>query len=223
VVAQQRRVTVTAAAAGYQEPEFSWKINGVSVFSSGVLGVPTFPITSTAGTALDPLNMITILPPQTATAKVAAAGNVLVLESQAGQWTGDFDVVCTVTEKRLPSGYRTARSHELTVTLAGNIRVMDERFQRDLAACLHLQSVLARKFIEEVVIPRIDLGDPPRVWIERATGLIETEAVQQANETRFLAHFVEGLEPELAETLRHLADGVIALAFAANLTQVEQE
>ncbi len=222
LIGQQRRVTVTAAAFGYVEPEFAWKVNGTSVFSSAALGAATLPVTVPAGTALDPLSLLITLPPQTVTAKVGAGDNVLVLESQLGQPPGDFEVECTVTEKRLPNGYHTARTNQQAITLAGSVRVMDERFQKDLANCMHLKSVLARKYIEEVVIPRIDKGDPPSVWVERALGELETEIEQQAHQARFLAHFVEGVEPELAATLRQLAGGVMALAYATNVKVVEE-
>lgn len=219
---QSRRVTMTAAAVGYVEPEFGWKVNGIPVFNLTALGPPTLPITSPADTALDPLSIITTLPPRKVTAKVAASGNVLILESQLGAPPGDFDVVCTVTEKRLPNGYHTARSDGRAITIAGSVRVMDERFQTDLDKCIHLAMELARALIEEVVIPRIDKGDPPPVWVERALGKLETEIEQQAHEARFLAHFVEAVEPELAAILRQLASGVVALAHATDNSVIEE-
>lgn len=188
---QQRRVTVTPSVAGYLEPEFEWKVNGIGVFNSTALGPPTLSIKTPADTVLDPLYLITTLPPRTVTAKVAAGGNILVLESQLGEPPGDFDVVCTVTEKRLPNGYHTARTNQQAITIAGSFRVMDERFQKDLVNCMHIKATLARKLIEEVVIPRIDKGDPPPVWVEHAVADLQTESERQARQARFLANFVE--------------------------------
>ena len=179
------------------------------------------PISTPADSVLDPLSLITVVAPGTASAKVAASGNVLVLESQIGEPPGDFEVVCSVKEKQLPAGYHSARSDERAITVAGRVRVMDERFQSDLSRCMHLKSVLARELIKEVVIPRLDLGDPASVWVERAIVGLESDVERQAREARFLAHFVNALEPELAATLRALADGVIALAHATSVSTPE--
>ncbi len=221
LIGQRRRFTVNASAVGYLEPEFDWKVNGVGVFSAGALGPPTLPISASADTTLDPLSLITTLPPRTATVTVAAAGSVLVLESKPGDPPGDFEVVCTATEKHLPSGYRTSRATSQSITIAGGVRVMDQRFQQDLERCMHLKSVLARQLIEEVVIPRIDKGDPPPIWVERALGELESEIEQQAHQARYLAHFVAGADQELATALRELAGGVIALAHATEVIVVE--
>ena len=88
---------------------------------------------------------------------------------------------------------------------------MDERCQTDLAKCVHLKSVLARELIEEVVIPRVDLGDPPPVWLDRARTEIESASQRQAHQVRELAAFVKGVDAELAASLRHLADGLVAV------------
>ena len=80
----------------------------------------------------------------------------------------------------------------------------------------------ARAVIEEVVIPRIDKGDPPPVWVERALSKLESKIEQQAHEARFLAHFVEAVEPELAAILRQLASGVVALAHATNNSIIKE-
>ena len=222
LIGQQRRVTLTAAGTGYVEPEFEWKVNGIGIPGAAGLGPATQPISTPADTVLDPLSLITVLAPGTATAKVVASGNVLVLESQVGEPPGDFEVICMVKEKHLPAGYHSARSDERAITVAGRFRVMDERFQSDLASCMHLKSVLARELMEEVVIPRIDLGDPPPVWVERVIAGLESDIERQARQARFLAHFVDALEPELAATLRALAGGVIALAHATRVSTPEQ-
>jgi hypothetical protein len=220
LINQKQRITFTATPMGYVEPEFEWKINGHSISNFGSVGAATQSVTTPASIALDPLSMITTLPARTVTAKAAAGNNVLILESQPGEPAGDFEVVCTVTEKHLPKGYHTAREDSRAITVTGSVRVMDERFQKDLAECIYLKSVLARALVEEVVVPKIDKGDPPKVWIEPVLNEPETEIGQQVNKARFLAHVVEESDPELAGTLQHLADGVMAVTYAINFTEI---
>lgn len=219
---QKRRVTLTAAAAGYIKPEFEWKVNGTPVFNLSALGVATLPITTAAATALDPLSMIATLPPQTVTAKVAAGSNVLILESTLGEPPGDYDITCSVSEQGLPNGYHTSRGDNRAVTVSGGFRLMDERFQTDLEHCMHLKAVLARKLIEEVVIPKIDEGDPPPVWTEYVRATPETEIEHRSQQAHFLAHAVEAVEPELAITLRQLANCLAAVAHAAQLKGIQR-
>jgi hypothetical protein len=221
LIGERRRVTLTATAIGYVEAEFAWKVNGVSVADSGSLpGVLVQTVTTAGATTLDPLSTITTEAPHTVTARMAAAANVMAIESQIGEPAGAFDVTCTVTEKRLPSGYHTARTDQRAIVVAGSFRSMDERFQSDLAHCMHLKSVLARELIEEVVIPRIDHGDPPEVWVEAVLREAETpsDSWRQARDARQLAHFVGRVDPALAATLRYLADGVIAVGRVAGVT-----
>jgi hypothetical protein len=206
-----QRVTLTATASGYTDPQFTWTVNKHPYRSDHLPTVP-IPEQTPAGAALDPLGMITDLPPQTVTGMVQAGGDTLILESVLGAASGEFDISCTVTEKDLPHLYHSARSNEEGVTISGSLRAMDERFQSDLDRCMHLKSVLARQLIEEVVIPRIDGGDPPEAWVERPLRRQETEAERQAHQARFLAHFVERADPDLAATLRVLAAGRLAVA-----------
>ena len=65
------------------------------------------------------------LPARTVTTKVAAGGNVLVIESELGQPAGDLEVVRTVTESGLPAGYHSARGDTRAVTVTGR-RPRDE-------------------------------------------------------------------------------------------------
>lgn len=205
-----RKMTVTAVASGYEEPVFEWQVNGQTIVNASVSFFQT--ITSPADTILDPLYQLVDLPPATATVTASATNNVLVLEIAAGEPTADFDVLCTVKEAVLPDGYRTKRTQEESVRMGGSFRLMDERYQQDLAHCLALKRTLARELIEERVIPRIDEGDPPEAWVERVLIGIEQELQTQVQEALFLAHFVSAADSELASQLRELTAAILHVA-----------
>jgi hypothetical protein len=205
-----RKLTVTAVTAGYEQPEFEWQVNGQTIVNASVPFFET--ITSPADIVLDPLYQITTLPPATATATASATNNVLVLDIAAGEPAADFDVLCTVKEYGVPDGYHTKRIQEQSVTLGGSFRLMDDRYQQDLANCMALKRTLARALLEEVVIPRIDKGDPPDLWVERVLIGIAEELQTQAQEALFLAHFISAADPELARELRDLTAAVLHVA-----------
>jgi hypothetical protein len=212
---EEQRVTVTASAVGYLDPVFNWTVTGVGVSNSSTLDDKNaLLVHAPANRALDPLAVLTNLPPETANAKAFASGNLCVVESVFGQLPADFDVVCTVTENGLPSGYNTGRTESAVASCTGTRREMDERFQEDLRNCLNLQRQLARDVQLAVVIPHIGEGYPSPVWVERSQPGVETETQRQVNETYALASFIKGADRGLSDTLGLLADGVNAVALA---------
>ena len=186
----KQRAVFTANPAGFVEPQFEWKVNGTPVH--GTATAPDEVVTAVGGTTTDPLSLITVVAGQTVTAKAGATGNVLVLESQPGA-SANFDVLCTVTEKNLPSGYHATVARQESATLSGTVRVMDERFQTDLAHCMHLKSVLARNLMKQLNV-YIEKGDPPPRWEGPDDKLVK--------EAEFLARAVDGQDPDLSATLR---------------------
>jgi hypothetical protein len=75
-----------------------------------------------------------------------------------------------------------------------------------------LKRTLARALLEERVIPRIDKGDPPDLWVERVLIGIEEELQTQVQEALFLAHFISAADPELARQLRDLTAAMLSVA-----------
>jgi hypothetical protein len=104
--------------------------------------------------------------------------------------------------------------------MGGSFRLMDKRFQDDLAECMARARAFARKLIEEHVIPQIDHGDPPPPWVERALLGIEGELKTEVQEAEFLAHFISGANPELAKELRDLTSAVLHTAQATEVQRL---
>jgi hypothetical protein len=75
-----------------------------------------------------------------------------------------------------------------------------------------LKRTLARALLEERVIPRIDKGDPPDLWVERVLIGIEEELETQVQEALFLSHFISAADRELARELRDLTAAMLSVA-----------
>jgi hypothetical protein len=213
-----RKTTVTARATGYMQPVFEWQVNGQTIVNASVPFSQT--ITSPQLVGLDPLSRLIDITPATVSVTAHATDNVLVLEIALGEPAADFDVTCTVKEFQLPDAYGATRVQDQSVTMGGSFRLMDKRFQDDLAECMARARAFARKLIEEHVIPQIDHGDPPPPWVERALLGIEGELKTEVQEAEFLAHFISGANPELAKELRDLTSAVLHTAQATEVQRL---
>jgi hypothetical protein len=213
-----RKMTVTATATGYEQPVFEWQVNGQTIVNASVPFFQT--ITSPQTVGLDPLSRLTDITPATVSVTAHTTNNVLVMEIASGEPAAAFDVSCTVKEFQLPDGYGATRAQEQSITLGGSFRLMDQRFQDDLAQCIARARAFARKLIEEHVIPQIDRGDPPPPWVERALVAIEGELKAEVQEAEFLAHFISGANPELASELRDLTSAVLHTARATEVQRL---
>jgi len=149
---QVQNAIVSADVSSYANPILAWTVNGTAV-GAGVA------ITGPVDNDTDPLGDLEALPAESATVECTPSGTILTIRSTFGDGAIDLDVLCTVVESGVPTGYETQRTDEIAVTVAGRQRVMDAAYSRSLAACTsRRESMLhmALKHVREI----FDRGDP---------------------------------------------------------------
>ena len=199
------RVTVVATPQNYDIPIYSWSVSGQAYTG----GIQTITVDSNPN--LDPLHLITNVPSVKVALTVSGGGNSIAIDVPASAPGLTLDITCSVSEWNVPDGYGLTRSDEVVSDVAGTIRVMDQRFQDDFEKCVQEAKAFARLLYKEKVIPQIDPGDPPPPWVEHQLKSVSQELKDEQAEAEFLAHFIDTIDPELAERLRGLSRAVVGV------------
>jgi hypothetical protein len=206
------RATITADASTFVNPLFEWVINDTSMSS----GSSSLKANVMAGA--DPLSTLTSLPPEVATltCNVTIMGNTLTIDN-ARQGQCNIDVRCTVKELDASLLCAGICVQEVSCTLTGQVRVMDERWQADHDRCQQLQKALGRKWLEQQAVPRVPDGDPPPSWDGRPIAGIDQAVAADVQYLAMLAQFVERDDPQLARELQHGSELALGVAGARGL------
>lgn len=148
---QHTELTCIATAFGYDNPQFSWQVNGLTVSNATI----TVPVTATF-----PRPKSETKESRNATLTCAQPANTLILTANPKDGNYSLEIQTTVTEgspmvnPAPPSSGKTFKKVE-TILIT-----WEQKYYDDLKACIKRVRDINERYAKSRFWPRFDLGDP---------------------------------------------------------------